>query len=120
MVDMKQRYLYGYSVSGMLTRSGRWWQFVGCGIGLTIVVLSFFGWGSGFLLFGIVFAAASAVSGIAMRALGQFLLAALDIAVNTSPLLSFTGKTQILEEGGALAAENESSEAPDMASSLRS
>ena len=44
MVDMKQRYLYGYSVSGMLTRSGRWWQFVGCGIGLTIVVLSLVAW----------------------------------------------------------------------------
>jgi hypothetical protein len=104
MVDMKQRYLKAYDVVGMLTTSGHNLQYVGCGIGLTIVVLSFYiGWAG--VPLGVEIAVASWFGGIGMRALGQLMLCALDIAVNTSPLLSFQGKSQILEEGGTLASD---------------
>jgi hypothetical protein len=101
MVDMKQRYLKVYGMAGMLATSGHNLQYVGCGIGLTIVVLSFYGWGAG-LLVGIEIAVASWFGGIAMRALSQLMLAVLDIAVNTSPSMNFPRRPTQLRRASPL------------------
>jgi hypothetical protein len=103
MMDMKQRYLKAYKMTGILATLGRKLQYVGCGIGLTLVVLTIYTREVGGVAFGVGVAVASWFGGIAIRALSQLMLCVLDIAVNTSPLLSFEGKSQILEEGGALA-----------------
>lgn len=100
--DLSNRYRDAYSVARVTIGAGNGVKVIGFIIGTVLAIMSFGAEGS-FVFLGLMAALVAGVfvyvAGVMISAQGQILLATLDSAVNTSPLLDNEQKAQILTVG---------------------